>query len=434
MEFGNNYAQKLTTAQEAIKFIKDNDKVVFSHAAAVPQEMIKALVDNAKNYKNVEIIHMLGLGEGKYALPEYSENFRHNAIFVGASTRQAVQEDRADYTPCFFYEVPSLFTNGSIDVDVAVIQVSTPDEKGNCSYGLSCDYTKAAAENAKIVIAEVNDQMPYIYGDNFIHIDQIDHIIECSYPLFEIKQANIGDTEKEIGKHCASLIQDGDTLQLGIGGIPDAVLLFLKEKKDLGIHTEMFSDGVLELVKSGVITGAQKSLHPKKMISTFLMGSKALYDFVDKNEDVELYPVNYVNNPLTIMKNDNMISINSCIEVDLMGQVASESIGLKQFSGTGGQVDYVRGAALSNGGKSIIAIPSTASKGKVSRIVPFLKEGTAVTTTRNDVDYIVTEFGIAHLKGKTLRKRAKALIEIAHPDHRESLMEEYYRRFPKEER
>lgn len=431
MNFGNN-SHKLTTAENAIKMIKSNDTVVFSHAAAVPQETIKALLEHSNEYNNVEIIHMLGLGEGKYTLPEYENNFRHNAIFVGTSTRKAVQEDRADYTPCFFYQVPNLFTDGSIDVDVAVIQVSPPDENGNCSFGISCDYTKSAAENARIVIAEVNDQMPYVYGDNFIHLDKIDAIIPCSYPLYEIKQGTIGDTEKEIGRHCASLINDGDTLQLGIGSIPDAVLLFLHEKKDLGIHTEMFSDGVLELVKLGRITGAKKTLHPKKMVSTFLMGTRALYDFVDSNPDVELYPVNYVNHPVTIMKNDNIISINSCIEVDLMGQIASESIGIKQFSGTGGQVDYVRGASMAKNGKSIIAIPSTASNGTVSRIVPFLKEGTTVTTTRNDVDYVITEYGIAHLKGKTLRARAQALIAIAHPDHRAMLLKEYKKRFPKE--
>lgn len=430
MDFGKN-AHKVTTAEEAIKHIKDNDNVVFSHAAMVPQETIRALVENAKNYKNVRIVHMLGFGEGKYVHPDLEENFRHNAIFVGGTTRKAVEEDRADYTPCFFYQVPSLFTNGSIDVDVAVVQVSKPDANGYCSFGLSCDYTKTAAENAKIVIAEINDQVPFVHGDNFIHLDKMDYIIPCSYPLYEIPQGEIGEVEKEIGKHCASLINDGDTLQLGIGSIPDAVLLFLQEKKDLGIHTEMFSDGILELVKKGLITGTKKTLHPGKMIATFLIGSKALYDFVDNNKDVELHPVDYVNHPVTIMKNDNMISINSCIEVDLMGQVASESIGLRQFSGVGGQVDYVRGVSMAQGGKSIIAIPSTAAGGKVSRIVPFLKEGTAVTTTRNDVDYIITEYGIAHLKGKTLRDRAKALIAIAHPDHRAMLEEEYKKRFPR---
>lgn len=428
------YNEKLTCPKEAIKHIKDNDKVVFSHAASIPQETIKALMENHKNYKNVEIIHMVGLGEGEYTSPEVEENFRHNAIFVGASTRKAVQEDRADYTPCFFYEVPSLFKNKTIEVDVAVVQLSKPDKDGNCSFGLSCDYTKAAAENAKIVIAEINDQMPYVYGDNFIHISKIDHIIECSYPLYTIKQGQIGEVEKEIGKHCASLIKDGDTLQLGIGNIPDAVLLFLEEKKDLGIHTEMFSDGVLGLIEKGIITGNKKSIHKNKLVSTFLMGSQKLYDFVNQNKDVELYPVDYVNNPTIIMQNENMVSINSCIEIDLMGQVVSESIGTKQFSGVGGQVDYVRGAALSKGGRSIIATPSTASKGSVSRIVPTLKIGSAVTTTRNDVDYIITEYGIAHLKGKTLRQRAKALINIAHPDHRSVLEEEYYKRFPKEKK
>ncbi|MGL5439009.1 MAG: acetyl-CoA hydrolase/transferase family protein [Filifactoraceae bacterium] len=432
MDWKKIYEERLTTAEEAIKVIKNKDKVVFSHAAAVPQMVIRALEENHKNYKDVEIIHMIGLGEGKYTSPEMEESFRHNAIFVGASTRKAVEEDRADYTPCFFFETPKLFKNGNINV--AAVQLSRPDEEGYCSFGVSCDYTKSAAENAKIVIGEINEKMPYIYGDNKIHVSKLDYIIEASYPIYTLKQGTIGEVEKAIGKNCASLINDGDTLQLGIGNIPDAVLLFLQEKKDLGIHTEMFSDGVLELIRKGVITGKKKTLHPEKMVSTFLMGSQDLYDFVDKNPDVELYPVDYVNNPVTIMKNDNMVSINSCIEVDLMGQVASESIGLKQFSGTGGQVDYVRGASLSNGGRSIIAIPSTASNGTVSRIVPILKSGTAVTTTRNDVDYIITEYGIAHLKGKTLRERAKLLINISHPDHRDGLWEEYYARFRKEKR
>ena len=314
-------------------------------------------------------------------------------------------------------------------MDVAVNQVSYPDSEGNCSFGLSCDYTKAAAEKARLVIAEMNENMPYVEGDNKIHISRLDYIIPTNLALPEIPLPKITDVEKAIGRNCASLIEDGSTLQLGIGAIPDAVLLFMGDKKDLGIHTEMFSDGVIDLVESGVVNGSKKTLHPGKLVATFLMGTRRLYDFVDKNACVEMRPVDYVNDPRVIAQNEKMVSINSCIEVDLMGQVASETIGLKQFSGTGGQVDYVRGAAWSAGGKSIMAMPSTAAKGKASRIVPFLAQGAAVTTSRNDVDYVVTEYGIARLKGKTLKQRARALIAVAHPDFRPMLEEEYQKRF-----
>ncbi|MDL2254934.1 4-hydroxybutyrate CoA-transferase, partial [Bacteroidales bacterium OttesenSCG-928-J16] len=415
-------------ASEAIKAIKDNDYVVFSHAAGVPQVVAEALMEKKENYRNVHIYHMLSLGKGAYMAPEAEGHFRHITNFVGADSRQAIAEDRADFMPCFFYEVPKLL--GEVfPVNVAVVQVSIPDEEGYCSFGVSCDYTKAAAEKAAVVIAEMNEFMPYVGGDNKIHVSKLDYIIPCANFLYEIQPPKITEVEREIGRYCASLIKDGDTLQLGIGAIPDAVLLFLKDKKDLGIHTEMFSEGVVDLVEAGVVTGKKKTLHPGKLVATFLMGTRRLYDFVDHNPDVEMYPVDYVNDPWVIAKNDNMISINSCIEVDLMGQVVSETIGLKQFSGTGGQVDYVRGAALSRGGKSIMAMPSTASKGTVSRIVPFLAQGAAVTTSRNDVDYVITEYGIAKLKGKTLRERAENLIAIAHPDFRESLQKEFYKRF-----
>ncbi|PAB59444.1 4-hydroxybutyrate CoA-transferase [Anaeromicrobium sediminis] len=423
------YESKLTTAEEAVGYIKSNDRVILGHAIAEPVTLVKAMVENKDAYENVEISHMFSLGKSEYAAEGMEKHFIHNALFVGGGARKAVQAHRADYTPCFFHEIPRLFREGQMPVDVALIQVSKPDEHGYCSFGLSVDYTKPAAEEAKIVIAEINDKMPRTMGDSFIHISEIDHIVEVSYDLPELPAPKIGDVEKAIGENCASLINDGDTLQLGIGAIPDAVLLFLKDKKDLGIHSEMFSDGVVELIEAGVITNKKKSINKDKMVVTFLMGSKRLYDFVDNNPSVAMHPVDYVNHPRTVMENDNIISINSCLQVDFMGQVASESIGLNQFSGVGGQVDYVRGAAMAKGGKSIIAMPSTAARGKLSRIVPLLDEGSAITTSRNDVHYVVTEYGVADLRGKTLKARAKALIEIAHPDFRGELIKVYEDRF-----
>jgi 4-hydroxybutyrate CoA-transferase len=427
----NEYQAKLTSVGEAVAKIKSNMRVAIGHACSEPVKLVEAMVQEKSNFKNLEIIHMVAMGKGEYTNPEMREHFRHNALFVGGSTRKAVNENRADYTPCFFYEIPRLFRDGSLDIDVAMIQVSEPDEHGFCSYGLSNDYTKPATENAKVVIAEVNKCMPRTFGDNFIHVSKIDAIVETNYPLIELPRPQLGDVEKKIGENCAKLVEDGSTLQLGIGAIPDAVLLSLKDKKDLGIHSEMFSDGVVDLYEAGVITNAKKSIHKGKMVVTFMMGTKRLYDFIDNNPSVELYPVDYVNNPMVIAKNNKMVSINSCIEVDMMGQVSSESIGLRQFSGTGGQVDYVRGASMAEGGKSIIAMPSTAKGGKASRIVPVLKSGSAVTTSRNDVHYIVTEYGIADLRGKTLKDRAMALINIAHPDFREDLIKSYKERFEK---
>lgn len=428
MNWKEEYKDKICSAETAIKAIKDGDYVIFSHACAVPIEVPKALMAHKENYRNVNIFHMLAIGDGVYLEPEADGHFRLITCFAGENSIKALAEKRADFFPCFFSLVPFTLGN-SFPVDVAVVQVSPPNAEGYCSYGISCDYTKPAAEKATVVIAEMNDKMPFVRGDNQVHLSELDYIIPCSNDLPEIPSPQIGDVEKEIGRHCASLIEDGSTLQIGIGAIPEAVLLFLKDKKDLGIHTEMFSDGVVELVKAGVVTGNRKTLHPKKIISTFLMGSRKLYDFVHDNPDVELYPVDYTNNPWVIGKNEKLVSINSCIEVDLMGQVASESFGLKQFSGVGGQVDYLRGVAVSPGGKSIIAMSSTAAKGKISKIVPFLAEGAAITTSRNDLDYIVTEYGIAHLRGKTLKQRAESLINIAHPDFREALMEEFNRRF-----
>lgn len=427
MNWKNYYATHLTTAEEAVRHIKSGDRVVVGHACGEPSHIVDAMVANAAAYRNVEIVHMVAMGSGDYCKPEYAENFRHNALFVGSSTRRAVEEGRADYTPSFFFEIPRLFRS-HMPVDVALVMVTPPDENGMCSLGVSVDYTLESVRQAKLVIAQVNPQMPWTGPYSLVSVKDLDFIVEHEAPVIQLAPPRIGDVERAIGQHCASLIHDGDTLQLGIGAIPDAVLLFLKDKKDLGIHSEMFSDGVVELAEAGVITNTQKTLNPGKFVVAFLMGTRRLYDFVDHNPNVELRPVDYVNNPFVIAQNDHLVSINSCVQVDLMGQVASESVGAKQISGVGGQVDFVRGASASEGGVSIMAMPSTV-KGKISKIVPLLDEGAAVTTSRNDVDYVVTEYGVAKLKGCSLRQRACSLIKIAHPDFRDELRTEFERRF-----
>lgn len=428
MDWKDLYKSKVKTAEEAVNFIKSGDRVVLAHAIGEPMYLVDKMVENHKAYKNVEIVQMVAMGKSEYANEEMKEHFHLNSFFLGGNTRDCVSSGRGDFTPSFFYQIPGLFKN-QLPVDVALIHVSQPDEKGYCSYGTSCDYTKPAAEAAKIVIAQVNKYMPRTLGDCFIHVSDIDVIVERDEPIPELGLPKIGDVEKAIGENCAKLINDGDTLQLGIGAIPDAVLLFLKDKKDLGIHSEMISDGVVELVEAGVITCKRKNINKGKINIAFLMGTKKLYDFIDNNPMISLQTVDYINDPRVIGSNDNLISINSALQVDLMGQVCSESVGLKQFSGIGGQVDFVRGAAFSKGGKSILAFPSTAKKGTVSKIVPLLTEGATVTTSRTDVDYVVTEFGIAELKGKTLRERARNLINIAHPNFREELKQEFQKRF-----
>ncbi len=428
MDWRELYEQRKMTAEEAIRLVHSKDRVVLGHAVGVPLAITDVLVDHKEDYRDVEFVQMLPMGNAKFADPGTEGHFKLNSIFVGAQSRAAVKEGRGDYTPCCFSEVPELFRT-SLPVDVAIIQVSPPDKKGYVSCGVSIDYTIPAAHCAKRVIAQVNACMPRTLGDTTLHVSEIDAFVEVDHPIIELGVPKIGEVEKAIGENCAKLIHDGDTLQLGIGAIPDAVLLFLKDKKDLGIHSEMISDGVVELIESGVITNARKTLHPGKTVVTFLMGTKRLYNYVDDNPSVAMYPVDYVNNPNIIGKNDNLISINSCVQVDLMGQIAAESVGLTQISGIGGQIDFVRGAHLSKGGKSIIAIGSTAAKGKVSKIVPFLDKGAAVTTSRTDVDYVVTEYGIAQLRGKTLRDRARALIAVAHPDFRAGLEEEFRARF-----
>ena len=427
MNWKEIYESRKMTAREAVSRIRSGNRVVIAHACGEPSYLVEAMVANAAAYRDVEIVHMVAMGQGEYCKPEYAENFRHNGIFLGGNTRAAIAEGRGDFTPSFFFEVPRLF-HSTLPVDVALVMVTPPDENGMCSLGVSVDYTMEAVKSAKTVIAQVNPQMPWTGPHSLVSVEDLDCIVEHEAPLIELQPPKISDVERAIGENCAALIPNGATLQLGIGAIPDAVLLFLKGKKDLGIHTEMFSDGVVDLAEAGVITNAKKSLHPGKYVVTFLMGTRRLYDFVDHNPDVELRPVDYVNNPFIIAQNDNLISINSCVQVDLMGQVASESIGPKQISGVGGQVDFVRGASASKGGVSIMAMPATV-KGKISKIVPLLDEGAAVTTSRNDVDYVVTEYGVAALKGRTLRQRAHNLIEIAHPDFRDELKAEYEKRF-----
>ena len=422
------YREKLVSADEAVSHIRSGQRIVFSHAAGESLVLSDALVRNRALFENVEIVHMVAMGEAKYCEPGMEKHFRHNSFFLGASTRKAAKEGRADVTPVYFSEVPELFRT-TLPVDAVFLNLSPPDEHGYCSFGISVDYSKPAAMEAELVIAQINPSMPRTLGDSFIHISDIDYIVEADTPLIELPPAGISEVERAMGKNCASLIEDGDTLQLGIGAIPDAVLGFLKEKKDLGIHSEMISDGIVELYEAGVITNRRKSLHAGKSIVTFLMGTRRLYDFADNNPAVELHPVDYVNDPYVIAQNERLVSVNSCVQVDLMGQVVSASVGRRQISGVGGQVDFVRGANMSRGGKSIMAMPSTAAEGRISKIVPVIGEGAAVTTSRYDADYIVTEYGAARLKGESLRNRAKKLIRIAHPDFRRMLAEEYEKRF-----
>ncbi|MGI6160431.1 MAG: acetyl-CoA hydrolase/transferase family protein [Christensenellales bacterium] len=429
MSWKNYYDSRKMSAREAVALIKNGDRVAVGHAIAEPSHIINTMVENRDEFRDIELVHMVLMGEGQYCSPGMEQYFRHNSLFVGGAARKAVADGRADYTPCYFSEIPSLFTDGHLPTDVAVISVSPPDKAGFCSLGVAVDYTITAARNAKTVIAQVNKNMPRTLGDSFLHVNEIHAFVERDESLIELHPCELTEVEMKIGENCAALVKDGDTLQLGIGSLPDAVLHSLKDKNDLGVHSEMISDGVVDLVNAGVINGRRKTLHKGKIVVTFLMGTRKLYDFVDDNPMIYMAPVEYTNDPYIIRQNDGMISINSCVQVDLLGQVCSESVGLRQISAVGGQVDFVRGANMSRGGKSIIAMPSTAAGGKISKIVPVLDEGAAVTTNRNDVSYIVTEYGAVQLKGKTLRERARLLISIAHPDFRPALQEEYEKRF-----
>lgn len=415
---------KYVSASEAVKVVKDNDRVYIHSVSMAPQQLIKALTERADELRNVELVHLHIEGEAPYADPKYKDSFHVNSLFIGANVRHTLKAGNGSYTPVFLSEIPYLFRHGILPIDVALVQVSPPDKHGYCSLGTSVDASLAAAQSAKHVIAQVNSRVPRSHGDGLLHISKFDSLVEVDEALPAHAPVNPTDIEMEIGKNVASLIEDGSTLQMGIGAIPNAALSQMGHLKNLGIHTEMFSDGILDLVEKGIINGAEKKTHPGKIISGFVMGSQRLYDFIDDNPLVNLLDIAYVNDTAVIRKNPKAVSINSAVEIDLTGQVCADSIGPRMYSGVGGQMDFMRGAMLSKGGKPIIALPSTTRKG-LTRIVPFLKPGAGVVTTRSHVHYIVTEYGIADLYGKTLKQRAQELADIAHPDHRESILRDY---------
>ena len=416
---------KVVSAQDAVKTIKSNDRVYVQAAAAAPQILMNAMTERHEELRNVEVCHLHVEGETPYANPELRDSFHVNSFFLGKNVRHTLKVGNGSYTPVFLSELPLLFKRNILPLDVALIHVSVPDKHGYCSLGVSVEATLAAIDNAKIVIAQVNAQMPRTHGDGIIHHTEIDLFVECDQPLPTHSFGEPTAIEDKIGNYVASLIEDRSTLQMGIGSIPNAVLSRLTNHKDLGLHTEMFSDGVIDLILKDVINGNYKNINPGRALATFLMGSKRLYDYVDDNPFIEMRASDYVNDVSIIKQNPKMVAINSAIEVDLSGQVCADSIGTKMYSGVGGQMDYIRGASLSEGGKAIIALPSITSSG-ISRIVPCLKPGAGVVTTRAHVHYVITEYGIANLYGKTIKDRVKALINIAHPDHRETIDKEYF--------
>jgi acetyl-CoA hydrolase len=421
------YNSKLVSADEAVKCIKSGDNIVVQPGCACPMEIVRAMVRRKDELENVTLFHILIVGDLPYLHPGMEKHFKHKAFFIGANSRAAVNNGTAEFIPIFLSEVPLLFKNNIIRSDVALIHVSPPDEHGFCSFGVDVGTIKTPAERSKIIIAQVNRYMPRTLGDSFIHINKITHIVEHDEPIYELPQVDPNTSKDEleafdkIGEYVSSLIEDGSTLQMGIGAIPDSVMKYLHGKKDLGIHTEMFSDGIIDLVEMGIINGERKTLHKGKIIAGFVLGTKRIYDFINNNPIFEFHPQEYVNDPFVVAKNNKMVAINSAIEVDLTGQVCADSIGTKFYSGIGGQVDFIRGAARSEGGKPIIALPSTTKNNTISRIVPTLKTGAGVVTSRGDVHYVVTEFGIAELHGKSIQERARALINIAHPNFREDL-------------
>lgn len=426
--FTLEYAMQTTTAETAVSVVKSGDRVFLHGMAAAPQALIRALLGRASELRDVELVHLHTEGIADYILPEYEGVFFTNCLFVGSNVRPALATGRADYVPVFLSEIPALFRKGIMPLDVAMVTVSPPDKHGLCSLGVSVDTALAAVETAKVVVAQVNPNMPRTHGDGNIHYSRFTHIVEVDEPLVTHDFAPLTDEDRLIGRHVASLVEDGATLQMGIGSIPNAVLAELGGHKDLGIHTEMFSDGVIPLVRQGVINNNAKTRHHGRIVAGFVSGSKVLYDFVDDNPGVLLLDIAYVNDTSVIRKMPRMTAINSAIEIDLTGQVCADSIGTRQFSGVGGQMDFVRGATLSDGGKPIFALPSRTSKG-LTRIVPTLKEGAGVVTTRAHVRFVVTEHGIADLYGKNLRQRAHALIQIAHPEDRETLERAAHERF-----
>jgi 4-hydroxybutyrate CoA-transferase len=421
MNWVADYRAKLKTASEAVSIIKSNDRVYYGGNAAIPQALVRALAARKDELENVQVSHVLLLGEDPLSAPEMAGSFRHNSLFVGPADRKAVNDGRADYVPIFLYMIPRLFHQKVIPVDVAMVAVSPPDEHGFMSLGVETLASKAACINAKHVIAQVNEMMPRVLGDCFLHVNRVHSIVEETEPLPTLTPGPPTEVELAISRHILELIEPGMTVQMGIGGIPDAIFAAMDGNLDLGIHTEMLSDQAMLAIQRGVVTGYRKTLHQGKVVITFALGSDTLYQFLDNNPLIEAHPVDYVNDPFIISQNEKMIAINSAIEVDLTGQVCSDSIGPYIYSGFGGQVDFIRGAARSKGGKPVIALSATAKGGTLSRIVPFLKQGAGVVTSRADVHYVVTEFGTAYLFGKNLRERAEALIGISHPDHQAEL-------------
>ena len=410
----------VSSAAAAVSIIKSNQRVFIHTAAGAPSHLIQAMTERHADLKNVEIISAHTEGPVPYAAEELSDSFTINCFFVGHNIRKAVQNGRANYIPIFLSEIPALFRSGRMPLDVALVTVSKPNKKGYCSLGCSVDISNAAVDHAKIVIAQINPNMPFVHGNGIISVDKIDFAIEVNDPLYEMTPKTATPTEIAIGKNVANLVEDGATLQMGIGGIPDAALKFLTNHKNLGIHTEMCSDGIVDLVEKGVINGINKTTNFGKIIAGFALGTRKIYDFIDENPIVNMMDVGYVNDTRVIRQNNKMTAINSAIEIDVFGQVCADSIGTKHYSGVGGQMDFIRGATLSEGGKAIIALPSRTSKG-IARIVPMLKQGAPVVTTRAHVQYIVTEFGVANLYGVNLKERAKLMIKIAHPDDREQM-------------
>ncbi|MCX6027890.1 MAG: 4-hydroxybutyrate CoA-transferase [Chloroflexi bacterium] len=416
------YHKKLCSADTAVQTIKSHDRLFMTGNCSVPKELLAALVRRAPELEDVEICQVLTLGPADYVAPEMAGHIRVNSLFISANVRKAVNEGRADFTPIFLSQIPRALRDPALlKPNVAMIHCSPPDEHGFCTFGVEVGLTKPAAESADIVIAEVNDRMPRALGDSFIHVSRLTHVVPVSYPIVEVPQGQPGELQKQIAGHIAELIPDGATMQMGIGEIPDAVLFYLKDKKDLGVHTELFSDGVIELIETGVLTNAAKTIHRGKIIAGFALGSQKLYSYMDNNPMFEFHPQDYVNDPFIIAQNAKQVSINSALEIDLTGQVCADSIGPMFYSGVGGQLDFVYGALRSPGGVPIIALPATAKDGAISRIVPMLKQGAGVVTTRNHVRYIVTEYGVADLYCRTIRQRVHALIAIAAPQFRDEL-------------
>lgn len=418
-----NWQQRRISAEEAAQKIVSGQRIFLTGNCSVPQMFVQALLKRYEELERVEVVQLLDLAPQANKITEdIAEHIRINTFFISGNIRKAVNTGLADFTPVFLREIPLLFRSGRMKLDVAVIQVSPPDQHGYCSYGVEVGVTKAAAECAELVIAEVNPNMPRTLGDSFIHTSQINCFIEVEYELPELKPEPASSVQDQIADHIAALVPDAATLQMGIGGIPNAVLRRLTNHKNLGIHTELFSDGVMEMIEMGVINNSAKTIHTGKVVSGFVLGTKRLYKYIDDNPIFELHPTEYVNDPFVIAQNDRMVSINSAIEVDLTGQVCADSIGYTFYSGVGGQVDFVRGAARSKDGQTFIALPSTAKNDTMSRIVPHLKEGAGVTTSRNDVHCIVTEYGVADLYGRSISERVRALVNIAHPNFREELL------------